>query len=92
MRLHNNVNTALKLIHAYLVGITLGVLVLFIVGGVLLLIFAKSTERWCFADDAYQYRDPQDKRRPPSHAQVYRFKLTMSHTLFKLQVYKMFYL
>ena len=48
-------------------------LVLFIVGGVLLLIFAKSTERWCFADDGYQYRDPQDKRRPPSHAQVYRF-------------------
>jgi len=52
-----------------IVGIVLGVLVLFIVGAVMLLIFAKSTERWCFANDDYQYRDPQDKRRPVSHAQ-----------------------
>ena len=51
----------------------LGVLVLFIIGAVMLLIFARSTERWCFANDDYQYRDPQDKRRPVSHAQVYRF-------------------
>ena len=55
------------------VGIVLGVLVLFIVGSVLLLIFAKSNEMWCFANEDYQYRDPQDKRRPVSHAQVYRF-------------------
>ena len=55
------------------VGIVLGVLVLFIVGSVLLLIFAKSNEMWCFTSEDYQYRDPQDKRRPVSHAQVYRF-------------------
>ena len=54
-------------------GIVLGVLVLFIVGSVLLLIFAKSNEMWCFTNEDYQYRDPQDKRRPVSHAQVYRF-------------------
>ena len=28
---------------------------------------------WCFTNEDYQYRDPQDKRRPVSHAQVYRF-------------------
>ena len=60
-------------------------LVLFIVGGVLLLIFAKSTERWCFADDGYQYRDPQDKRRPPSHAQVYRFILILPIYIFAMK-------
>ena len=58
---------------SFSVGIVLGVLVLFIVGSVLLLIFAKSNEMWCFANEDYQYRDPQDKRRPVSHAQVYRF-------------------
>lgn len=52
-----------------IVGIVLGVLVLFIVGSVLLLIFAKSNEMWCFTNEDYQYRDPQDKRRPVSHAQ-----------------------
>jgi hypothetical protein len=52
-----------------IVFIVLGVLVLFIVGSVLLLIFAKSNEMWCFANEDYQYRDPQDKRRPVSHAQ-----------------------
>jgi len=68
LRIYDNGNYTKEEI-GMIVGITLGVLVLFIVGGVLLLIFAKSTERWCFADDGYQYRDPQDKRRPPSHAQ-----------------------
>lgn len=52
-----------------IVGITLGVIVLFIVGAVLLLVFAKSTERWCFANDDYRYMDPQDKRQVPSQAQ-----------------------
>ena len=41
---------------------------------VALLIFAKSTGRWCFTDDNdYRYQDPQDKRRVPTHAQVHRF-------------------
>ena len=56
-----------------LVGIVLGVLVLMIIVAAVLLIFAKSTERWCFANDDYQYRAPQDKRVPPSHDQVHRF-------------------
>ena len=60
-------------IYHFLVGITLGVIVLFIVGAVLLLVFAKSTERWCFANDDYRYMDPQDKRQVPSQAQVFRF-------------------
>merc|ERR1712012_407811 len=54
-----------------IVGIVLGVLVLMIIVAAVLLIFAKSTERWCFANDDYQYRAPQDKRVPPSHDQVH---------------------
>ena len=58
------------------VGSTFGGLaVLLILLTVALLIFAKSTGRWCFADDDYQYRDPQSNKRPPTHAQVYRFTL-----------------
>ena len=58
------------------VGIPLGILfLLLIVGTVVLTVFAKSTGRWCFADDDYQYRDPQSNKRPPTHAQVYRFTL-----------------
>jgi len=45
-----------------IVGIVLAVLVVIFI--VLITGFAKATERWCFADDEYQYRDPQDKRRP----------------------------
>ena len=56
-----------------IVGIVLAVLVVIFI--VLITGFAKATERWCFADDEYQYRDPQDKRRPqgPNGNQVYRF-------------------
>ena len=59
------------------VGSTFGGLaVLLILLTVALLIFAKSTGRWCFTDDNdYRYQDPQDKRRVPTHAQVYRFTL-----------------
>ena len=58
-----------------IVGSTFGGLaVLLILLTVALLIFAKSTGRWCFTDDNdYRYQDPQDKRRVPTHAQVYRF-------------------
>ena len=56
-----------------IVGIVLAVvLVVFVV---LLLLFARATGRWCFADDEYGYQDPMDpKRRPRTQAQVYRFK------------------
>lgn len=53
----------------YVVGGVLGGLAVIIIIAVLLVIFLKSTERGCFANDDYQYRDPQDKNRPPSHAQ-----------------------
>ena len=72
-RYYNNQKYIISRRYLFSVGIVLGVLVLFIVGSVLLLIFAKSNEMWCFANEDYQYRDPQDKRRPVSHAQVYRF-------------------
>jgi hypothetical protein len=60
-----------------IVGIVLAVvLVVFVV---LLLLFARATGRWCFADDEYGYQDPMDpKRRPRTQAQVYRFR---SHSL-----------
>jgi len=51
-----------------IVGIVLAVvLVVFVV---LLLLFARATGRWCFADDEYGYQDPMDpKRRPRTQAQ-----------------------
>jgi len=49
-----------------IVGLVLAGLILIVV--VMLLVFAKATDRWCFADDEYGYQDPRDhKRRPPSH-------------------------
>jgi hypothetical protein len=65
-----------------IVGIVLAVvLVVFIV---LLLLFARATGRWCFADDEYGYQDPMDpKRRPRTQAQVYRFTQTFAlHYIF----------
>jgi len=51
-----------------IVGLVLAGLILIIV--VMLLVFAKATERWCFADGEYGYQDPRDqKRRPPSQSQ-----------------------
>jgi len=54
-----------------IVGSTFGGLaVLLILLTVALLIFAKSTGRWCFTDENdYRYQDPQDKRRVPTQAQ-----------------------
>merc|ERR1739838_276295 len=45
-------------------GIVLGTIagIILFLGSIILLIFAKATERWCFADDDYQNRDPQELR------------------------------
>jgi len=60
-----------------IVGIVLAVVLVICI--VLLLLFARATGRWCFADDEYGYQDPMDtKRRPRTQAQVYRFSLSLA--------------
>ena len=65
-----------------IVGVILAVILLIVAIGVL--VFAKSTSRWCFADDEYGYNDPANPKSHPARAgqmrgpanqqaQVYRF-------------------
>jgi hypothetical protein len=63
------------------IGIIVGVVVAVILAviAVALLVFAKSSGRWCFADDEEAYRKPQEAKprtaggQPGQSAQVYRF-------------------
>jgi hypothetical protein len=67
------------------IGIIVGVVVAVILAviAIALLVFAKSSGRWCFAEDEEAYRKPQEAKPrsaggPPSHtqsAQVHRFIL-----------------
>ena len=77
--------------NGYLKGSMIGLIVAIIIAVIILmvaiglLIFAKSRNQWCFADDEYNYRNPKDPRsRPPGNTggmrpsghpsqQVYRF-------------------
>merc|ERR1739838_906251 len=52
-------------------GIVLGTIagIILFLGSGCLILFAKATERWCFADDSYEYRDPQEHRIPTGNNQ-----------------------
>ena len=49
------------------IGIIVGciVAVILLVAAIALLVFAKASNRWCFADDDYQYRDPKSRDNRP---------------------------
>ena len=71
------------------IGLIVGIViaVILVVVAIALLVFAKSSGRWCFADDEEAYRKPQEAKPrtagggPPAgqSAQVYRFILLYTY-------------